>query len=89
MLVHDEARDDPSIGFALSRLARGPYEPTPIGVFRAVEVPEYAAEISRQIAIAQEQRGPADLAALLRSGAVWEVSPPNGGNGHTTAEPTE
>ncbi len=81
LLVHDETRDDPSIAFALSRLARGPYEPTPIGVFRAVEVPEYAAEISRQIAMAQEQRGPGDLAALLRSGAVWEVAPVVGGNG--------
>ena len=34
VLVHDEQRDDPSLAFALSRLSRGPYEPTPIGVFR-------------------------------------------------------
>jgi 2-oxoglutarate ferredoxin oxidoreductase subunit beta len=74
LLVHDEAREDPSIAFALSRLARGPYEPTPIGVFRAIEVAEYAEEISRQIAQAQDRRGPGDLAALLRSGAVWEVA---------------
>ena len=52
----------------------GPYEPTPIGVFRAVEAPEYAEEISRQIVAGSErQQGPGDLAALLRSGAVWEV----------------
>jgi 2-oxoglutarate/2-oxoacid ferredoxin oxidoreductase subunit beta len=89
LLVHDETRDDPSIAFALSRLARGPYEPTPIGVFRAVEVPEYAQEITRQIALAQERRGPGDLAALLRSGAVWDVSPapaPNGAERDNAAE---
>ncbi len=52
----------------------GPYEPTPIGVFRAVERPEYGAEMSRQIVRAQEQRGAGDLAALLRSGSTWTVS---------------
>ena len=72
LLVHDETRDDPGLAFALSRLSRGPYEPTPIGVFRAVERPEYGAEMSRQIVEAQE-RGPGDLAALLRSGSSWTV----------------
>lgn len=37
LLVHDEANPDPSVQFMLSRLAGGPYEPTPVGVFRAVE----------------------------------------------------
>jgi 2-oxoglutarate ferredoxin oxidoreductase subunit beta len=73
LLVHDEARVDPSVAFMLSRLARGPYEPTPIGVFRAVERLEYGSEVGRQIDDAIESRGPGDLAALLRSGATWEV----------------
>jgi 2-oxoglutarate ferredoxin oxidoreductase subunit beta len=73
ILVHDEARDDPGLAFMLSRLARGPHEPTPIGVFRAVERPTYDGEVSRQLAAAQERQGPGDLAALLRSGATWEV----------------
>ncbi|MGH9006992.1 MAG: 2-oxoacid:ferredoxin oxidoreductase subunit beta, partial [Acidimicrobiales bacterium] len=73
LLVHDEARDDPGLAFTLSRLARGPYEPTPIGVFRAVERPEYGEELSRQIVRAQEQRGAGDLEALLRSGSTWTV----------------
>src|SRR6204780_254335 len=47
ILVHDEQRDDPGLAFQLSRLARGPYEPTPIGVLRAVERSEYGAEMSR------------------------------------------
>src|SRR4051812_21757877 len=46
VLVHDEARDDASLAFMLSRLALGPYEPTPIGVFRAVKRPEYAGAAS-------------------------------------------
>jgi 2-oxoglutarate ferredoxin oxidoreductase subunit beta len=73
LLVHDEKRDDPGLAFALSRLARGPYEPTPIGIFRAVERPEYGTQMSEQIVQAQEKRGLGDLAALLRSGSSWTV----------------
>jgi 2-oxoglutarate/2-oxoacid ferredoxin oxidoreductase subunit beta len=74
VLVHDETRPDPSIAFMLSRLATGPYEPTPVGVFRAVQRDEYGARVDQQLAAAQEQRGPGDLHDLLRSGATWEVS---------------
>ena len=58
----------------LSRLATGPQEPTPIGVFRAVDRPEYAAAASQQLASAQERSGPGDLTKLLRSGPTWEVN---------------
>jgi len=74
LLVHDETRPDPSIAFALSRIATGPTMPTPIGVFRAVARDEYGARVNQQLAAAQEQRGPGDLSALLRSGATWEVA---------------
>ena len=74
LLVHDEARQDPSLAFALSRLSAGPFEPTPIGVYRAVERAEYATEASKQLAMAQEQSGPGDLEALLHSRPTWEVS---------------
>jgi len=57
----------------LSRLARGPYEPTPIGVFRAVERADYGSELQRQLLEAQERQGPGDLAGLLSSGATWQV----------------
>ena len=73
LLVHDEKRDDPGLAFALSRLARGPYEPTPIGVFRAVERPEYGTQMAEQITDAQAKRGLGDVAALLRSGSSWTV----------------
>jgi 2-oxoglutarate ferredoxin oxidoreductase subunit beta len=73
LLVHDESRADPGLAFALSRLAQGPYEPTPIGVFRAVERPEYGTQMSEQIVQTQEKRGLGDVAALLRSGSSWTV----------------
>jgi 2-oxoglutarate ferredoxin oxidoreductase subunit beta len=74
LLVHDESRADPTLAFTLSRLATGPTMPTPIGVFRAVPRQEYGASANQQIAAAQEQRGPGDLAALLASGSTWSVS---------------
>ncbi len=73
LLVHDEHRDNPGLAFQLSRLSRGPYEPTPIGVFRDVDRPEYGAEMARQIDEATARRGSGDLRALLRSGSSWTV----------------
>ncbi len=73
VLVHDEARDDPGLAFALSRLSRGPFEPTPIGVFRDVQRPEYGDGMARQLVDAQERKGPGDLASLLASGGTWTV----------------
>jgi 2-oxoglutarate ferredoxin oxidoreductase subunit beta len=74
LLVHDESRDDPSLAFALSRLAAGPTMPTPIGVFRAVSRQDYGDLVDRQLAAAQQRRGPGDLAALLASAGTWEAS---------------
>src|SRR5262249_35785092 len=71
ILVHDETNQ--GLAFQLSRLANGPTEPTPIGVFRAVERPEYGGEVSRQLAAAQERSGAGDLRTLLHSGATWTV----------------
>jgi 2-oxoglutarate ferredoxin oxidoreductase subunit beta len=73
VLVHDEAREDPGMAFMLSRLSTGPHEPTPIGVFRAVERAEYATLSNAQLAQAQERSGPGDLEALLHSRPTWTV----------------
>ncbi len=73
LIVHDETRDDPSIAFALSRLAEQPTVPTPIGVFRAVQREEYGSAMSAQLEAAVAQRGEGELEGLLHSGAVWEV----------------
>ena len=74
VLVHDETRPDPGLAFILSRLSDGPYEPTPIGVFRAVPRPDYGSLVQHQLVEAQERQGPGDLSALLSSGSTWEVS---------------
>jgi hypothetical protein len=62
------------VAFALSRLANGPFEPTPIGVLRAVDRAEYATVTSQQLVHAQEQRGAGDLGALLYSLPTWDVT---------------
>jgi 2-oxoglutarate/2-oxoacid ferredoxin oxidoreductase subunit beta len=73
LLVHDVHRDDPGLAFALSRLATSTHEPTPFGIFRSVDRAEYAAEATRQLAVASERKGSGDLAGLLRSGGTWTV----------------
>ncbi|HEY6625104.1 MAG TPA: 2-oxoacid:ferredoxin oxidoreductase subunit beta [Acidimicrobiales bacterium] len=74
LLVHDEHQDSPGLAFQLSRLSRGPYEPTPIGVFRDVDRPDYGSSMNRQLDDAVEKKGTGDLAGLLRSGSSWTVS---------------
>jgi 2-oxoglutarate ferredoxin oxidoreductase subunit beta len=75
LLVHHE--DDPGgLAFMLSRLSKGPTQPTPIGVFRAIESPErpeYGNAVTAQIAAAQARSGPGSLEELLHSGATWTV----------------
>jgi 2-oxoglutarate ferredoxin oxidoreductase subunit beta len=71
ILVHDETNQ--GLAFQLSQLASGPHEPTPIGVFRAVDRPDYGTELSLQLAASQERSGPGDLDTLLHSGATWTV----------------
>jgi 2-oxoglutarate ferredoxin oxidoreductase subunit beta len=73
ILVHDSGRQDPSLAFALARLASNVHEPTPIGVLRSVNRPEYTTEVSRQLMAASERKGPGDLNALLRSNGTWMV----------------
>jgi 2-oxoglutarate ferredoxin oxidoreductase subunit beta len=71
LLVHDQT--DAGLAFQLSRLSHGPYEPTPIGVFRDIDRPEYADMVGQQLLAAAEQKGPGDLHDLLHSGAPWTV----------------
>ena len=73
LVVHDEARPDPGLAFALSRLSLGPYEPTPVGIFRAVDRPDYGSLVDAQLLDAKARKGPGDLTNLLRSGMTWTV----------------
>ena len=74
LVVHDEHRSDPSLAFALSRLAEHPETPTPVGVFRAIDRPSYEIEMERQLIDAADRSGPGDLAAVLRSAPTWTVN---------------
>jgi 2-oxoglutarate ferredoxin oxidoreductase subunit beta len=71
--VHRADHPNPAVAFALSRIAQGPYGPTPLGIFRNVQVPDYGRLLEQQIAQSQEKKGPGDLAELLRSRGTWTV----------------
>ena len=71
--LHDESAADASLAFALGQLANDNFSPTPFGVFRDVEAPEYIEGVSQQLLAANQQAGPGDLAQLLQSGATWTV----------------
>ena len=59
----------PGLAFLLSRLPHGPTEPTPIGVFRAVDRPDYGTQVNQQLAATQAAEGPGHLDQLLHSAA--------------------
>jgi 2-oxoglutarate/2-oxoacid ferredoxin oxidoreductase subunit beta len=73
LLIHDEHRVDPSLAFALSRLADGPTTPTPVGVFRDVDRADYGTMVDAQIEASIDAKGPGDLTKLLHSGSTWTV----------------
>lgn len=74
LLVHDAHRWEPSLAFALAHLSSDDQSPTPFGVFRDVERPEYTSMVANQVAQAAERRGPGDLAQLIRSNGTWTVN---------------
>jgi 2-oxoglutarate/2-oxoacid ferredoxin oxidoreductase subunit beta len=74
LLVHDIGRHDPSLASALARIATDDHSPTPFGIFRAIDRPEYASSVAAQVAEAGQKKGPGDLAKLLRSNGTWSVT---------------
>jgi len=73
VVVHDARDPNPSQAFALAHLADQPTGPTPIGVFRAVERPIFAENMTRELESARQGFGTGELNALLRSGDTWTV----------------
>ena len=80
LLVHDATREDSSLAFALARLSNeaaqssGAWAPTPFGVFRDVERPDYGSMVGNQLVDASAKKGQGDLRNLLRSAGTWQVS---------------
>ncbi len=84
ILVHDAHAPSPHLAFMLSRM-NYPDFPVPVGVFRSVELPDYAHSVIDQVVTAQSQKGKGDLAKLLRGSETWTVTPHHlapGTNGH-------
>jgi 2-oxoglutarate ferredoxin oxidoreductase subunit beta len=71
--IHDERAPQPGAAFSLSRLARGPGDPTPIGVFRDVRQPLYEEMLEEQITRAVADRGRGNLFDLIRLTGTWTV----------------
>ena len=74
ILVHNRHHPKPSLAFALGRLNTDDHSPTPFGIFREVDRPEYSSAVSNQLTAAAERKGPGDLATLLRSNGTWTVN---------------
>jgi 2-oxoglutarate ferredoxin oxidoreductase subunit beta len=70
LIVHDPHRANPSLAFALARLAEDPTGPTPIGIFRSVERPVYG----RSGDVPGHSASDEELADLLVAGDTWTVS---------------
>ncbi len=73
LLFHDEAAEQPSLAYLLSRMHH-PQFPEPIGVFRAVDRPTYDAMLFEQERQAFEKQGEGTLEKLFDDGETWTVT---------------
>ena len=73
LLVHDAARQDPSLAMLLDRMTY-PEFPVPVGVFRQVVRPTYEQLLEDQLEGARG-KGVEDLDTLFRQGNTWVVEP--------------
>jgi 2-oxoglutarate ferredoxin oxidoreductase subunit beta len=74
LLIHDAHREDPTLAFALARLAESPNDPTPIGIFRDVDRPVGITDIGRTLAQARTRLAPSALTDLLHGNDTWTVA---------------
>jgi 2-oxoglutarate ferredoxin oxidoreductase subunit beta len=72
LLIHDEAAEEPSLAYLLSRMVY-PRFPECVGVFRCVQRPTYEDLVHQQIEDARRSKGPGKLEELFASEDVWTV----------------
>ena len=79
LLTHDEAADEPTLAYLLSRFAHdvspaavNPF-PEPVGVFRAVRKPTYEEQLDGRIAEAVAKKGRGKVEDLFKAEDVWTV----------------
>jgi 2-oxoglutarate ferredoxin oxidoreductase subunit beta len=73
VLVHNPRREDPTIAFMLANLSSRPGFPTPIGVFRKVELPTCDDLNWQSINAVKGKKGEVSLRKFLSSGDTWTV----------------
>jgi len=73
ILVHNSRREDPTIAFMMANLSTRPGFPTPIGVFRNVEVPTCDELNWQQIGQVKQKKGDVSLKKFLSAGDTWTV----------------
>ncbi|MEE9119483.1 MAG: 2-oxoacid:ferredoxin oxidoreductase subunit beta [Calditrichia bacterium] len=74
IMVYNEREYDSSIAYALSKLTYNPNLPTPMGVFRHIDVELYEKQMVQQIEDDIAKKGKGDLKSLLTSGESWSVN---------------
>jgi 2-oxoglutarate ferredoxin oxidoreductase subunit beta len=74
-LVWDETQESPAMAFLATQLMP-PNFPTPLGVFRDVEMPSYEERVVAQIQAETDRMGMGKLEDLLRAGDTWTVPGP-------------
>lgn len=72
LLFHDE-KADPALVNVLTRMQH-PEFPEPIGVFRAIDQPDYESQVDEQIHQATQKRGAGELNRLFHAGDTWQVT---------------
>lgn len=73
VMVYNEKEYDSSIAFILAKMTYNPNLPTPVGVFRHLDVKVYEDLLQEQINHDIEKKGKGDLKALMHSGETWTV----------------
>jgi 2-oxoglutarate ferredoxin oxidoreductase subunit beta len=72
LLIHDEAAEEPSLAYLLSRMVY-PRFPECVGIFRCVQRPTYDDLVNQQIEEVRRTKGPGKLDELFASDDVWVV----------------
>jgi 2-oxoglutarate ferredoxin oxidoreductase subunit beta len=71
-LVWDETQENPATAFLAAQL-QPPHFPTPLGVFRDVEMPSYEERVISQLQTETDRLGVGKLEDLLKAGDTWVV----------------
>ncbi len=71
ILKHNENGSGPAMEFMLASLSHVDHLPTPIGIFRSIEIDTYDEMLTKQIEHAKKEKGDGDLKKLFTGGYTW------------------